>query len=92
MRRLLIELKQISIESSLIWADNQKTIVVVENSEFHRRMKHVDIKYHWIRQIIQNELITVEYIFIFLMIADDFIKFLDFKNFKRFLNLIDMIY
>ena len=90
LRRLLIELRQISAESNLIWVDNQKVIVVVENSEFHRRMKHVDIKYHWVRQAIQNELITVEYIFTFLMIADDLIKSHDLKKFNRFLNLIDM--
>ena len=86
----MIEFEQISIDSNFIWIDNQEVIVVVENFEFHRRMKHVDIKYHWIRQIIQNELITIEYIVIFLMIVDDFIKFLDFKNFRRFLDLIDM--
>ena len=86
----MTELRQISAGPSLIWADNQEAIAVAENPEFHRRMKHVDIKYHWVRQAIQNELITVEYISTSLMAADGLTKPHGPKEFNRFLDLIDM--
>ena len=91
LRRLLIETNQISIESSLIWVDNQDAIVVIENFEFHRRMKHVDIKYHWVKQIIEDELIQVKYISTTLMIVDELTKSLRSQKFNKFLILINMI-
>ena len=63
---------------------------MAENLEFHRRMKHVDIKYHWVRQAIEDGLIQVEYISTALMVADGLTKPLGPQKFNRFLTLIGM--
>lgn len=90
LRRLLTETGQISQGPSLIWADNQGAIAVAENPEFHRRMKHVDIKYHWVRKAIEDGAIQVEYISTALMAADGLTKPLGPMQFTRFLTLIGM--
>ena len=63
---------------------------MTENFEFHRRMKHVDIKYHWVRQAIEDELIQMKYISTTLMAADGLTKPLGPQKFNRFLTLIGM--
>lgn len=50
MRGLLKELRFKIDEPSLLIMDNQSAMAVVKNPEHHGRMKHVDIRYHWIRQ------------------------------------------
>jgi hypothetical protein len=37
-----------------IMVDNQSTIRLGENPEFYKRIKHIDIAYHFIRENIQN--------------------------------------
>ncbi|GKC61711.1 retrovirus-related pol polyprotein from transposon TNT 1-94, partial [Tanacetum coccineum] len=34
--------------------DNQSTIYLTKNSMFHKRTKHIDIRYHWIRDAIED--------------------------------------
>ena len=58
----------------IILEDNQSTIKLAENPEFHKRTKHIDIIYHYIREKISNKDIEVFYIPIKEQIADSLIK------------------
>ena len=77
---------------TVIWADNQKIIVLAENSEFHRRIKHINVKYHWIRKTIADSKISLKYLSINEMIADELIKLLIVKKFAVFLSMINMLH
>ncbi|GJS08746.1 hypothetical protein Tco_0365542 [Tanacetum coccineum] len=37
-----------------VLCDNQSTIHLAKNSMFHKRTKHIDIRYHWIRDAIED--------------------------------------
>ncbi|GJX92059.1 retrovirus-related pol polyprotein from transposon TNT 1-94 [Tanacetum coccineum] len=37
-----------------VLCDNQSTIHLAKNSMFHKRTKHIDIWYHWIRDAIED--------------------------------------
>ena len=37
-------------EATKIYVDNQSTIAMAKNSMFHRRTKHIKIKYHFIQE------------------------------------------
>ncbi|GKF90551.1 hypothetical protein Tco_0274252 [Tanacetum coccineum] len=37
-----------------VLCDNQSTIHLDKNSMFHKRTKHIDIRYHWIRDAIED--------------------------------------
>ena len=64
--------------------DNQGAIDFAKNAQFSQRTKHIDIKYHFIRDHIENRTIKLEYIPTRENIADIFTKPL---NKSQFLNL-----
>ncbi|CEH16356.1 gag-pol polyprotein [Ceraceosorus bombacis] len=43
-------------------ADNQGTIKLAHNAEFHARTKHINIKHHFIRECIKEKLIILAYV------------------------------
>ena len=54
----------------IIYEDNQGAISLVDNPVHHQRTKHIDIRYHFIReQVIQN-CIQVKYLQTELMVSD----------------------
>ncbi len=62
MRELMKELGFKVDRPSLMLMDNQSAIAVVRNPEHHGRMKHVDIKHHWIRQEVRRKNLEVRFI------------------------------
>ena len=53
-----------------IYEDNQSCIELTNNNKFHQRTKHIDIRYHFIREAIEENLIKIEYIETKFQIAD----------------------
>ncbi len=58
----------------MIYENNQNVIVLVKNSQFHARIKHIDIQIHFIKKKVIEEFIDLFYVFIEQMIVDDLIK------------------
>lgn len=52
----------INVEYVLMYEDNQSSIKVAKNPVLHKRMKHIDIKHHFIREKIVEGLIKLSYI------------------------------
>ena len=44
----------------LIRGDNDGSISMAKNQQFHNRTKHIAIRWHWIRELIQEKIITIE--------------------------------
>ena len=74
MRTLLKELGHDVSTPSPLMVDNQSALKVLRNPELHSRMKHIDIKMHWIRDAIKRGDITVHFLSTTDMIADIFTK------------------
>jgi hypothetical protein len=47
-------------ESTRIYGDNQGSLKLVANPEMHSRSKHIDVQYHYLRELAQQGLIEVE--------------------------------
>lgn len=62
IRKLLCDLGYFQNNPTQIHVDNQSAIRLVKNPEFHCRTKHIDIKYHFIREKFDNQEIDVTYI------------------------------
>lgn len=58
--------------------DNQSAIRLIKNPEFHKRTKHIDIKYHFVRQKFSEGLFNLDYVRTELQLAD----ILTFKAFE----------
>jgi hypothetical protein len=61
LRLLLSELRQDTFLPTILHIDNQSTIAIMQNLEFHKCMKHIDIHYHYICQVIDNGMLCLKY-------------------------------
>lgn len=59
MKRFLIELG-INQNQYIVYCDSQSAIHLSKNSSFHYKSKHIDIRYHWIRNILDEKLLQLE--------------------------------
>jgi hypothetical protein len=59
---LLSELKDAEIQVPVLRVDNKSTISLVKNPVHHNRSKHIDVRYHLIRECEQIGQIAVEFI------------------------------
>ncbi|GKC17072.1 hypothetical protein Tco_1013854 [Tanacetum coccineum] len=62
LKRLLGKLTQSQEENITIQVDNKSAIALMKNPVFHGRSKHIDIKYHFIRECMEREEIKSEII------------------------------
>jgi hypothetical protein len=58
----------------IIFADNQASIKLAENPNSHDRTKHIDIRYHIVREALANGSIFLQYVPTNEMVADIFTK------------------
>jgi hypothetical protein len=54
LRKLLTRLFDLEMDETCIWCDNQSCIKMIENPVFHDRSKHIEIKYHYIRDMVEK--------------------------------------
>ena len=59
MQKFLQELG-IKQEKYSFYCDSQIAIHLYKNSTFHSRSKHIDVRYHWIRRVLDSKLLTLE--------------------------------
>ena len=45
-----------------IYCDNQSAIALAKNDVFHQRTKHIDIRYHFIRQHVNEGRININWV------------------------------
>ncbi|XP_019087606.1 PREDICTED: uncharacterized protein LOC109127414 [Camelina sativa] len=68
----------------LIHCDNLSAINISKNHVQHSRTKHIDIRHHFVRVLVEAKLIEIDHVSIDLQLTDLFTKPLDFN---RFVNL-----
>ena len=62
LRKLFSELFEHALDTTVIFCDNQSGIHLSENPVFHDRSKHIDIRYHLIRDMVQRGVIRLQHI------------------------------
>jgi hypothetical protein len=62
MRSFLGELGYSFDAPSLLLVDSQSVIQVARNPEHHGRMKHLDLRFFWLRDMVNASVIVVRYI------------------------------
>jgi hypothetical protein len=62
LQKLLVGLFDLELEVTSIFCDNQSCIKLSKNPVFHDKSKHVKIKYHYIRNLVQKGVMKLQYI------------------------------
>ena len=62
LRKLFSELFGFTLDTTVILCDNQSGIRLSENPVFHDCSKHIDIRYHYIRDMLQRGAIRLQHI------------------------------
>ena len=89
IKKLFVELKILHQENAvLIYEDNQSCIKLTKNDSNHGRMKHVDIKYHFVKDQVEKGEVAVKYCKTEEMIADILTKSLGKAQFVYLRNLM----
>ena len=60
-RQLLSELGYPQSAPTVVYEDNQSTIRMVNNGNDKGRTKHIDVRFHYVREMIENKQIVVQY-------------------------------
>jgi hypothetical protein len=79
----------------ILYCDNQSAIAISENDKYHNRTKHIDIRHHFVRDVIKNKEIELKWIESKDQQADILTKALNRLSFKqlrnRIMNITDSI-
>ena len=92
LRQLFVNLDkdyEMSVPTT-IYEDNQSTICMTKNNQSHGRSKHVDIKYHFVREQVERQTINIMYCKSEEMTADIFTKGLGINQFKKLRSKLGM--
>ena len=70
--------------------DNQGAIVLAKDNNFHSRTKHIDLRYHFIREAVEDGKIIVSYIPTDENVSDIFTKALARPKFQKFVEMLGL--
>eukprot|EP00253_Pinus_taeda_P009833 PITA_09833 len=84
MRRMLRSLCQEQANAMVIFCDNSSAIALSKNSVFHKQTKHIDTRFHYIRELVNNGEIVLKHCRTQKQVADILTKPLGQKSFEFF--------
>ena len=70
LRHLLASIRFKQKDATVVHEDNQGTIALTKNPKNHSRTKHIDIKYHFVREAVEKKDVRLVYCPTEKMVAD----------------------
>jgi hypothetical protein len=62
LHKLLADLFKRVLDSTIIHYGNQSCVKISDNPLFHDKLNHIEIKYHYIRDMVQRKEVMVQYL------------------------------
>ena len=62
LKNILSDLFDLQLDSTCIYCNNQSCVKLSENPMFHDKSKHIEIKYHYIRDMVQRGAVKLQYV------------------------------
>ena len=91
LRRLLQELHMPQEKSTKIYVDNKSAIALAKNPVYHKRSKHIDTRFHFIRDHIKNKEVEIHHVKTSEQVADILTKPLKFEIFQQLRRKLGML-
>ncbi|KAI3710109.1 hypothetical protein L2E82_39883 [Cichorium intybus] len=85
---LLRELHALPLTQPTILCDNRSALFLSQNPVSHKRAKHIDIDYHFIRELVSSGLLHTKYVPTKRQVADIFTKSLPRPKFEQFRGML----
>lgn len=73
-----------------VYCNNQSAIELSKNAVFHKRSKHVDISFHFIRELVEKRDIVVKYLRTDSMIVDILTKSLPKTKHDKYISMLQL--
>ena len=70
--------------------DNQGAIALAKDNKFHSHMKHIDLWYHFIREAVEDNKISISYILTDENVSDVLTKALVRLKFEQFIEALGL--
>ena len=90
LRRLFKDIGEKQEQPSIMNEDNQGAIELSRNPRFHKRTKHIDVAYHFVREKVNDKSIKVSYCPTDQMLADIMTKSLPRQTFQKFRVMLNV--
>ena len=90
MNRLIGELMSNEMTKVKLLVDNQSAITLSKNPVHHNRTKHIDTRYHFVRQCVEDKKIEIAFIWTEDQLADIFTKALGRQKFQEMRDRISI--
>lgn len=87
LQKLVSDLLNKNIQETVILEDNQSAICLAKNQQVHGRTKHIDIKYHFVRNMVEAGKIKLTYCASKDMVADMLTKGIPANQFEKLREL-----
>ena len=84
LQNILFDLIDVQLDLTCIFSDKQSCVKLLENPMFHEKSKHIEIKYHYIRDMVQIGAVKFHYVATNEKIADVLTKLLARVKFEYF--------
>jgi hypothetical protein len=91
LQKLLAGLFDLELEATCIWCDNQSCVKLSENLSVHDKSKHIEIRYHYIRDMVQKGAVKLQYVATDEQIADVLTKPLSRVKFVYFRDKLGVV-
>jgi len=90
MRNVLRELGSSQQEGTLLYCDNSSTIKLSKNPVLHGRSKHIDVRFHFLRELVNEGVIKLVYCSTHSQLSDIMTKAIKFETFDKLREGIGM--
>jgi len=90
LRNFISEIRGERERALTMLCDNQGAISLAKDNKFHSQMKHIDLRYHFIREAVEEGKINVTYIPTEDNVADIFTKLLAKLKFVQFVEMLGL--
>lgn len=89
IKRFINELL-LKITGLCLKGDNEASLNLTKNPESQHRTKHIDVQHHYVRELVNNKELDVEWIPSAMMLADEMTKALTVDLFKKHRALLGL--
>lgn len=91
LRQLLTELHLKQEQPTRLYVDNQSAIAIAKNPVYHDRSKHIDVRFHFLRELVAAQEVALVHVKTEDQLADILTKALPVQTFVRLRNLLGVV-